>query len=230
MPYTHPGIRATSRFMWPSINTDVRRWAKTCIQCQRSKVQRHTSAPLVPFATPDTRFDRIHLDIVGPLPPSRGFSYLMTCVDHFTRWPEAVLITDSTAETVAEAFVTTWIARFGTPSTITTDHGSQFKSPLWDKLMQLLGAKRLRNTAYHPISNGLMEQFHRQLKASLKCQPIPNNWVSALPMILLGIRTALKEDLHCSAAELVYETSLRLPGEFSTACLPSPEVCHTFPS
>ena len=174
------------------------RLAKTCIQCQRSKVHRHTSAPLVPFATPDTCFDRIHLDIVGPLPPSRGFSYLMTCVHHFTQWPEAVSITDSTAETVAEAFVTTWIAQFGIPSTITTDHdrGSQFESALWDKLMQLLGAKRLHTTAYHPISNGLVEQFHRQLKASHKCQPIPNNWVSALPMILLGIRTTLKEDLH----------------------------------
>ena len=133
--------------------------------------------------------------MVGPLPPSRGFSCLMTCVHHFTQWPEAVPITDSTAETVAEAFVSTWIARFVIPSTITTDRGSQFESALWDILMQLLGVKCLRTTAYHPISNGLVEQFHCQLKASLKCQPIPNNWVSALPMILFGIRTTLKEDL-----------------------------------
>ena len=55
---SHPGIRATqklitSRYVWPSINSDVRRWTRTCMQCQRAKVQRHTSAPLVPFATPD---------------------------------------------------------------------------------------------------------------------------------------------------------------------------------
>lgn len=89
--------------------------------------------------------------------------------------------------------------------------------------MQLLGSKRLHTTAYHPISNGLVERFHRQLKAALKCQPTPNNWVSALPMILLGIHTALKEDLHCSTAELVYGTSLRLPGEFFDRSS-SPEV------
>ena len=90
---SHPGIRATqklitSHYVWPSINSDVRRWIKTCMKCQRSKVQRHTMAPLIPYATPDKRFDKVHLDIVGPLPPCRGFSYLMTCVDRFTRWPE----------------------------------------------------------------------------------------------------------------------------------------------
>ena len=31
---------------------------------------------------------------------------------------------------------------------------------------------------------------------------------------MLGIRTTLKEDLHCTIAELVYGTTLRLPGEY----------------
>ena len=170
--------------------------------------------PLIPFPTPDARFDRVHLDLVGPLPLCKGQSYLLTCIDRFTRWPEAVPISNITAETVAEAFVTCWVARFGIPSTITTDRGSQFESALWEHLMQLLGVKRTRTTAYHPIANGLVERFHRQLKASLKCQPDPTQWVDALPLILLGIRTALKQDLHCSSAELVYGTTLRLPGEF----------------
>lgn len=38
--------------------------------------------------------------------------------------------------------------------------------------------------------------------------------MEALPLALLGIRTALKADIGCSAAELVYGTTLRLPGEF----------------
>jgi len=227
---SHPGIRATqklvtARYVWPHINTDVRRWAKTCLQCQRSKVQRHTTTPLGSFAPPDARFDKIHLDLVGPLPSSKGFTYLLTCIDHFTRWPEAIPITDITAETVPEAFVSNWISRFGVPSTITTDRGAQFKSTLWEHLMHLLGTKRIRTTAYHPISNGMIERFHRQLKAALKCQPVPTNWVTALPLILLGIRTTLKEDLQCTAAELVYGTTLRLPGEFydtSSRALPDP--------
>ena len=73
---------------------------------------------------------------------------------------------------------------------------------------------RQRTTAYHPAANGMVERFHRQLKAALKCHPQPTHWMDTLPMVLLGVRTALKEDLYCTAAEMVYGTTLRLPGDF----------------
>ena len=117
---SHPGIHATqrlitARYVWPGINTDVRKWAQACLQCQRSKVHQHTVTPTSTFATPDARFDHVHIDIVGPLPLVKGHSYFLTCVDCFTRWPEAIPLTNISAETVAQAFVLGWIARFGVP-------------------------------------------------------------------------------------------------------------------
>ena len=79
--------------------------------------------------------------------------------------------------------------------------------------MQLLGSKRICTTAYHPIAV-FIERLHRQLKAALKCHPNPTHWADSLPLVLLGIRTSLKEDIHCTSAELVYGTSLCLPGDF----------------
>ena len=216
---SHPGIRATQRlvtqhFVWPGVKADVRRWARSCLQCQRAKVHRHTTSPPGTFATPDARFAQVHVDLVGPLPPSRGYTYLLTCVDRFTRWPEAVPISDITAETVAQAFITTWVSRFGTPTTITTDRGRQFESHLWRSFTRLLGTKHLHTTAYHPCANGMVERFHRRLKAALKGHPHQDHWSDVFPLVLLGIRTSLKEDIGCTAAELVYGTTLRLPGGF----------------
>ena len=166
-------------------------------------------------------------DIVGPLPPSQGYTYLLTCVDRYTRWPEAIPLTTITAEAVAQAFISGWISRFGVPSTIATDRGRQFESQLWTNLMALLGIKRSRTTSYHPQANGMVERFHRQLKAALKAQPKSDDWMLSLPLILLGIRTALKQDISSTAAELVYGTTLRLPGEFFT---PSPTTSLPDPS
>jgi hypothetical protein len=45
------------------------------------------------------------------------------------------------------------------------------------------------------------------------------SWTDALPLVMLGIQTSIKEDLHLTAADMVYGTTLCVPGEFFT---PSP--------
>ena len=69
--------------------------------------------------------------------------------------------------------------------------------------MQLLGCKCICTTPYRPIANGLIELFHRQLKTSLKTHPQPASWTDSLPIVLLCIRTQLKDDLQCTTAEIV---------------------------
>ncbi|XP_017466481.1 PREDICTED: uncharacterized protein LOC108359237 [Rhagoletis zephyria] len=120
---------------------------------------------------------------------------------------------DITAETVAKAFLHGWIAHFGVPDAITTDQGKQFESKLFNELSNLIGAKHLRSTAYHPQANGLVERMHRTLKTAVKCHT-NSNWVDSIPIALLGLRTAFKEDLNATPAEMVYGENLKLPGEF----------------
>nr|VZI04379.1 unnamed protein product [Spirometra erinaceieuropaei] len=62
----------------------------------------------------------------------------------------------------------------------------------------------------------MVEWFHRHLKASLRSAADPQNWMDHIPLVLLGIRSALKPDIDCSAAELVFGTTVRLPVEDST--------------
>ena len=208
---SHPVIKGSQRlisdrFVWPCMKVETREWCKTCIHCQTSKIQRHVSAPLQHFQSPNRRFMHVHVDIVGPLPTDEGFSYLLTIIDRFTRWPEAVSLPDTQAKTCASAFLLNWVARFGAPTIITSDRGSQFTSCLWSKTARFLGAKIQHTTAYHPASNRMNERLNKSLKVVLKTQDNPQNWYHNLSSVFLRIRAMVKEDIGCSAAELTLGT------------------------
>lgn len=85
-----------------------------CLACQRAKVHRYTKTPLEPFLIPEQRFDHVHVDLVGPLPPSHAFTYVLIMMDMTTRWPEVALQSSITSAEVAQAFISTWVAGFGT--------------------------------------------------------------------------------------------------------------------
>ena len=104
---SHAGQRATrrlvaARFAWP----DVVAWCKECAACNHAKITRQPTTTVEKMDIPAARFSHVHVDIVGPLPlPSReGYTHLLTMIDRSTRWPEAVLLRETTAEAVLDAF------------------------------------------------------------------------------------------------------------------------------
>ena len=97
------------------------------------KIQRLYRRPVEAIQVPPRRFTHVtHVDIVGPLPTFRGYTYLLTILDRTTRWPDVVPLQDITAASCARAFMTGWVARFGVLLQMTSDRGRQFiYGPRW---------------------------------------------------------------------------------------------------
>lgn len=218
---SHPGTKASlrlikSRYFWPGMDKNIRTWCKECEACQKSKITRHTKSPVEPFNLPSGRFETVHVDIVGPLPPATpenatypsSARYILTCIDRATRWIEATPMSDINASTVAVSFLNIWISRFGVPLHVITDRGSQFESELFQELSQLVGFHRLRTTSYHPQMNGMIERVHRTLKSAIMARK--QNWIDSLPIVLLGMRNMPNED-NFSPAEAVTGTTFLMP-------------------
>jgi transposase InsO family protein len=216
---SHPGTRATvrlvsARFCWPRLAASVTVFARECLDCQRSKVSTHVHLTPEVIDVPGRRFAHVHVDLVGPLPASRGFTYLFTVIDRTTRWPEAFPLSSMSSADCARALFDGWIQRFGVPAVITSDRGAQFTSALWGSLCSLLCITHQMTTAYHPQANGMVERLHRRLKDGLRARLSGPDWADQLPWVMLGIRSASPANGVLSPAEAVMGCQPILPGEF----------------
>ena len=191
-------------YWWPGMSKDIANWTKSCVACQISKIDTHTKSPLHKLPPPTNRFSHIHVDLVGPLPPSENKNMLLTVIDRWTSWPEAYPLSSSgeaaSSSVCAKMLIREWIPRFGVPDIITSDRGSQFVS----QLCTLMGIKRDPTTAYHPQHNGELERWHRSLKNALRARlQSKRTWVQELPWVLLGLREAPNLDTGVSPSVLV---------------------------
>ena len=128
---SHPGIRTTRRLMsarwiWAGMAADIARWCCNCQQCQRAKVTKQPRAAVQHIPIPTRRFSHVHIDLVGPLPPSSDrFSHIFTMVDRSSRWLEAIPLSSTDTASIAAAFTSSWVAlaRFGVPDHLKSDRG-----------------------------------------------------------------------------------------------------------
>ena len=123
-------------------------------------------------------------------------------------------MTDATTESCASALIESWIARFGLPDNITSDRGAVFTSTLWSQLAKRLGISTTTTAAYNPEANGMVERFHRSLKAALMSRCSSERWKAELPWVMLGLRTTPKDVDDHSPAERVYGDALTVPADF----------------
>ncbi|KAK4287334.1 hypothetical protein Pmani_039592, partial [Petrolisthes manimaculis] len=216
----HLGIRKTvarirSCFYWPSLKRDVADYCRTCDTCQKmgKPNQSLKVAPLIPIPHFGEPFERVQVDIVGPLPrTSNGHLYILTIMDMATRYPEAVPLRNISASVVIRELIN-FFTHFGLPKEIQSDQGSNFLSKIFRQVMRQLNITQVSSTAYHPQSQGTIERFHQTLKSMLRkhCEDYQKEWDKSLPYVLFAIREVPNESLGFSPFELLFGHNVKGP-------------------
>ena len=232
----HLGVKTTTKrigeqYYWPPMKHDIKKYVNCCVPCEKVKPNKRL-VNTGSFSVPDRRFSHLMVDIVGPLPPSYGYRFLLTIICRTSRFLHAIPLKEASSSEAATAFLTHWASFFGLPALVTSDNGGAFVAGLWKGMMSKLNIDVKYSALYRPESIGMLERQHRGLKDSLKSALIQmgdthqSGWLDHLPFVLLGRRVAHQPDLGASASEMTFGKNVVIPGQI----LKSPdEGDHSLP-
>jgi transposase InsO family protein len=217
----HQGAKRTRdliklNYFWPNMDRDVERYVRQCKSCAKFKGGRHPTAPLGELPETTSPFEMTSIDICGPYPETKkGNRYLLTFIDHFSRYPEAIPIPRQDAPTVARALVTEIFSRLGCPQALTSDKGSNFMSELFQEMCKLLKVKRINSTAFNPQMQGKVEKFHLGLNQTMShyVNKYGNDWDEFVSYALMAHRAIPHSTTRYSPFYLLHGRQMRLPME-----------------
>jgi Reverse transcriptase (RNA-dependent DNA polymerase)/RNase H-like domain found in reverse transcriptase/Integrase zinc binding domain/Integrase core domain len=221
-PHCHPGVKKTKSnvlkvFNWVGLHEDVTEYVRGCLVCQRSRPGLERLQGLIKTHPLPGVFQTIYLDF-WHCRYRKEQKTVLTMIDQSTKWVEAVPIPDQKGDTVATAFLQTWVCRFGVPQMMITDNDPPLIGDVLRRLAGQLGITKLRTTPYHPQGNAPIESFHRVLTRRLsyfendtKRGQLP--FETVLQLILWSYRSVIHTTMGESPAFLVYGTDPRPPVE-----------------
>ena len=175
-------FRLQTRVYWPRLRQDVRTYVASCTVCIARR------APMGHVAV-GRRWERVAMDLLDmSITSAKGNRYVLVMVDCFSRWTEACPLPDKTAISVADAFFSNIVCRFGMPSVIHSDQGREFENKVMHELCILGGSHKTKTTPYHPESDGLVERFNRTLLMMLAmfAGEHKDDWDDLLPPVMMA--------------------------------------------
>ena len=158
-------------------------------------------------------FCLVSMDVMGPLPDSQGWRYILLFVDQISKWYEAVGLPNQEAKTVAEALVEKWITRFGCPVNLLSDKGTNFMSELFWELYRILSIQRTSKKSFHPKGKAMVERTNRTLEKNISkhVSEHQHDWKNYLQLVMMAYRFWVHAVRKYSPAYVIFGTPLKLP-------------------
>jgi len=184
-------------------------------------------APLEEVENPSEHFQVTSLSITRPyfVTPWKN-RYLLTFIDHFSKYVEAFPIPGVSAETCARVYATQIVPTHGSRSTLIADQRRSFTSAFFQETCKILKVRKVRTSAYHAMSNGMVERFYRVLHDSIAhyIDSTGTNWDVVLPFFLMAYRATLHSTTHYSPFYLLHGLEMVLPNDGDLKAKISPDI------
>jgi transposase InsO family protein len=217
----YAGVKKTQQWMkkkyyWPTLHRDVEDYVLSRDQCARLRASRTITAPMGNLPEARNLGEVASIDITGPYATStKGNRYLLTYIDHFTKWAEAVHLPDQEATTVTNALVTQIFTPHGVCDKLLSDRGRNITSEIIREVFRLLGVDKLFTSPDRPQSNGQVERFHRTLHAGLVMYSDPNgtSWDDHLNFVLWAYRSQPHGSTGYSPYHLAHGMEMKGPSD-----------------
>lgn len=169
---------------------------------------------MVITSTSHSPFEKIFLDVVGPLPVTEsGNKFILTVQDDLTKFALGIPIPNQEAVTVSKAFVKNVICQFGAPQSLLTDQGTNFLSEMFKNVCKQLKIHKQNSTAYQPQTNGALEREHRWLGEYLRnfSANDPSHWDEWIPFAIFVYNSTPHSSHKFMPFELVYGYKPNIP-------------------
>jgi transposase InsO family protein len=200
---------------WKRMRQHVRQFVHLCPICQKLR-ERHLSLKTHPFTTAAyLPMDVLNIDSIGPMDADDdGNKYILVIVDCFTRWVELFPIPDTSAKVAAEVLLQ-HVGRYGAPSTIRSDKGSQFVNGIIAEFLQLVHTEHAQTIAYSKEENAIVERANkevmRHLRAIIFHRKSQNKWSRHhLPLVMRILNSEEKKNTGLSPAEILFGNTVDL--------------------
>ena len=206
LAYKHTFDKVFDRFWWPTLHHDVKTWCQDSYACQRRKTPHRRPKLHTGHLPVDRPFERVSIDLVeykteSVSPTGLKCSYVVTIIDHLTRFVMLIALPDKKEQTIAKALVKRVFGIFGPPETLHSDQGPEFENKVVKQLQNAFGYEKTKTTPYRPQGNSVSERMHSTLNAMLSMYSNieQDNWAEVLPFVQLAHNTSFSSTMPPSA-------------------------------
>eukprot|EP00918_Siedleckia_nematoides_P037571 GHVU01081513.1.p1 GENE.GHVU01081513.1~~GHVU01081513.1.p1 ORF type:complete len:1271 (-),score=152.90 GHVU01081513.1:573-4139(-) len=163
---TRTRARCARLFWWPHMQEAIQEFNNGCLVCNRRRpkfAEGRAGGDLVS----DGPLETVAIDLVGPFQHKGRQAYIVSIIDHFTKFADATVVNDKRGETIWVVFLTKWLSYFGICKVLLSDNAKELAEGFFAERLKECGIQQAHSSAYNPSGNGTVESWHQFLVRAL---------------------------------------------------------------